>query len=394
MSRPYDVVVFGSTGFTGELTARYFSSSPTSKNIRWAVAGRNREKLNAVVRRIVSSGGSRPDGILVANSRDAASLADMARQTKVVASTVGPYMKYGRELVRACVENDTHYCDLTGEFPFVRSMIDEHHREARLRGVKIVHCAGFDCVPVDLCVMMAIDALPTDATEAFAMFSKVNGAASGGTLDSVSCIQKWARDPSHRSDVEDPYYLAPNVSSENRVDKVWTQQRGLSYSRDFNTLCVPHIMAVVDNRVVRRSIALRNQSVKFDEAMSLGAVLRMSWFGFTHFADFYGMGRPKAGDGPSKRVREDGSFRLQVLAKDDAGGRSLVEMEGEHDPGYLGTSILLAETAMCLVEERGGKNGGVLTPSTACGMALVRRLAATGHFRFSAKVQLPPRSHL
>ena len=326
-----------------------------------------------------------------ADSSDYDSLLMMAQSCRVVASTVGPYLKYGRDLVKACVEAKTHYCDLTGEFPFVREMIDKYHDRCSQSGVKIVCCAGFDCIPVDLCTMLAIEALPCEAESAFALFTSCNGSASGGTLDSIKGIREWAKSTS-KSDMEDPYFLAPNASANLKVDKKWTQMNGVRFNKEFMTLTVPHIMALVDNRVVRRSIALRNQRVSFDEAMSFGGVARMAAFTLLHLPDIVGTGRPKAGSGPSEAIRRDGSFSLSVVAKGAVPGQEArVHMQGIGDPGYAATAVMLSETALCLaMDDNTEYGGGVLTPSTACGKNLAKRLSATGHFRFQTAVSMPP----
>jgi len=346
--------------------------------------------LDDLATSIERSGRRRPL-VLEADSSDYNSLVTMARSCRCVASTVGPYLKYGRDLVKACVESETHYCDLTGEFPFVREMIETHHDRASRLGVKIVCSAGFDCVPIDICTMLAIDALPCEARSAFGLFTSCNGTASGGTLDSIGGIRDWAK-RSSKSDLEDPYYLAPNASKHLRVDKKWTKMKGVSFSKDFMTPTVPHVMALVDNRVVRRSLALRNQRVSFDEAMSFGGVARMAAFSLLHLPDILRTGRPKAGSGPSESVRRDGSFSLSVVAKGELPGQEArVHMQGLGDPGYAATAVMLAECALCLARDNNEDyGGGVLTPSTACGKNLAKRLAATGHFQFQTSVTMPP----
>jgi short subunit dehydrogenase-like uncharacterized protein len=171
----------------------------------------------------------------------------MTSQCKAVASTVGPYLKYGHELVAACVATRTHYCDLTGEPPFVREMVDLHHDEAVANGVKIVNCCGYDCVPIDLAVMMALEEIqvpgahtslvPSTAATASAstttvraLFTKMNGLMSGGTAASSKLIMEWAKKPANQLAFRDPYYLAPTETSarpELRVDERWTDKAGL-----------------------------------------------------------------------------------------------------------------------------------------------------------------------
>lgn len=399
--RKYDVIVYGATGFTGALTARYLASvMRTSKeDISWAIAGRNERKLMHLRSELGHNKhqSSFPD-VVVADSKDELSLQRMTAQAKVVASTVGPYIEYGAPLVAACVKTRTHYVDLTGEYPFVREMIDKHHVEATEKSVKIVHCCGYDCIPVDLAVMIAIDALPAPPASAFALFTKMNGSASGGTLASVKGISKWAK--AHPQEVEDPYILAPDLSPSHRADSKWSEVRGLRFNRDFGTLEIPYFMAVVDNRVVRRSLALRRQQCGFDEAMSIGAVAKGALFALLHPVSFLRAGRPKPGEGPSEDIRRDGSFSFEVLVKGTRPGEtSRVRMTGLGDPGYAATSVMLAESALCLAFDEDPtlqrpEGGGVLTPSVAMGYALVRRLRRTGHFSFQTTVEMPPVSRI
>lgn len=207
--RPFDVVVFGATGFTGELTAAYIARSQAEGKLngcRWAIAGRSREKLDALA--CVPASVPR----IVADSSDRASLDEMARQTKVIASTVGPYTLYGSELVAACVANGTHYCDLTGEVLWARDMIRAHHQAAEAAGCKIVFHCGFDCIPVDIGSFMASSQLPSGpATRVLALATKANGSASGGTLASLQEITRKQREERAAGYPDDPYALAFDI---------------------------------------------------------------------------------------------------------------------------------------------------------------------------------------
>ena len=206
--RPFDVVVFGATGFTGELTAAYIARSQAEGklNCRWAIAGRSREKLDALT--CVPASVPR----IVADSSDRSSLDEMARQTKVIASTVGPYTLYGSELVAACVAQGTHYCDLTGEVLWARDMIRAHHQAAEAAGCKIVFHCGFDCIPVDIGSFMASSQLPSGpATKVLALATKANGSASGGTLASLQEITRKQREERAAGYPDDPYALAFDI---------------------------------------------------------------------------------------------------------------------------------------------------------------------------------------
>lgn len=174
----YDVCVYGATGFTGKIVAKYLSQK---KDIKWAIAGRSAEKLAAIKEEIGSPAGM---DVVIADSSKYETLVSMAEKSKVIASTVGPFMKYGEPLVRACVEAKTGYVDITGEFPFIREMIDKYHDKAEEKKVKIVTCCGYDCIPVDMGTFMVTEEL-SEVETVRSLCTKCNGGASGGTLASV-----------------------------------------------------------------------------------------------------------------------------------------------------------------------------------------------------------------
>jgi len=296
-------------------------------------------------------------------------------------------MKYGSELVAACVDTGTHYCDLTGEWAFIRDQIDKHHVAAKAKGVKIVHCCGFDCVPVDLGTMLVTEGLPVPAASVRILCTKMNGGASGGTLDSAAGIVRWGKDPVNKDKVRDPYVLAPGTPSDLRVDSKWTTKHSFGREADFGTYSLPYFMAATDNRLVRRSLVHRGQATSFDEAMSVGAVARVSGFALMHLPSFVWNPRPKAGEGPSESVRRNGSFEFELVARGAHSEECRYVVSGQGDPGYLATSVMLAESALCLALDVNPSLGrpddaGVLTPSTAMGKALVARLERTGRFQF------------
>ena len=176
--RAYDVCLYGATGFTGKLVAKYLSQKT---DLKWAIAGRSAEKLAAIKDDLGAPSGM---DVVVADSSNYESLLSMAKSCKVVASTVGPFMKYGEPLVKACVEAKTGYVDITGEFPFIREMIDKYHAKAVENRVKIITCCGYDCIPVDLGTYLVTKDLP-QVESVRSLCTRCNGGASGGTLASV-----------------------------------------------------------------------------------------------------------------------------------------------------------------------------------------------------------------
>ncbi|CAK0890965.1 unnamed protein product [Prorocentrum cordatum] len=386
--RQYDIVLFGATGFTGRLAARYLATAARAAEARWAVAGRSERRLSDLLRSLGEPAGV---GAIVADAADGASLRAMARQCRVLATAAGPYASIGLELVAACVESSTHYVDITGEPNFVRESIDRHHAAAAASGVKVVHCCGLDCIPVDLAVMLAIEGLSGPPRTVRALCTRMNTWASGGSFDSAAEVLRWMRDPSNAARATDPYLLAPVAAASLRVDSKWTGKVGLGFDRAFGAVSVPYVMAFVDNRVVRRSLVLRGQAASYDEAMSAGAIARFCAFAACHAPSLLRRLRPRAGEGPSASVRRDGSFEFHVLARSADGQEHRVVVSGLGDPGYRATAAMLAESALCLAlrggrgdEEAASCSGGVLTPSVAMGSALVRRLEGTGLFTFRA----------
>jgi short subunit dehydrogenase-like uncharacterized protein len=416
----------------GFLVAQYLlnKSKDTSNTeaFTFAIAGRSLPKLEEVRRRL----GAEDLPIISADSADPESLRAMfvdsnigfvspltilratnrTAQCYAVATTVGPYLRYGSGLVAACVDTRTNYADLTGEAPFIQEMVTTHHERAQRAGVKIVNCCGFDCIPCDLGVLLATRTLSQrgHTVEAVKLLTTTaNGGASGGTLDSIGEVVSWARkQPGGVAQLNDPYFCCPELAADSplRVDSANTSKKGLSWDSDWGTVTVPWAMAVIDNHLVRRSAVLRGEAHSYDEAMSVGAVGRVARFVGSHwgsFVDGLKPKRPRAGEGPSEQVQRDGGYAMTVLAR-GGGGRCEVEVLGKGDPGYAATSKLLAESALCLAFSAraagtgaGARDGdgrgvvgaalvpdaaGVLTPSTAMGMALVERLNATGQFSF------------
>jgi len=393
--RHYDVVVFGATGFTGRLVADYLSRHAPS-SIRWAIAGRSEEKLKAVRDGLE---GRAPGGLLLADSKDLASLRAMAAQTMAVATTVGPYARFGAELVEACVAEATHYCDLTGEVAFMRDMIDRHHESATARGARIVHACGFDSIPSDLGVLALQDGLrtrgeePCDAIKFILLGGK--GGFSGGTLESMAMMLDAIRDPETRKRVGHPYALNPEGERDgpDRGDLM-----GAAYDEESGWWVGPFIMAPVNTRVVRRSNALFDwaygRDFRYDEVMRFGPGLagRAKALAFVGGVGAFLGGMsvapirslmqktflPSAGEGPSDEAIESGFFKILLSGRRQGREVARVTVVGKRDPGYGATSCMLAESAMSLARRPAVPGqGGVLTPSTAMGMDLVERLNAS-----------------
>jgi short subunit dehydrogenase-like uncharacterized protein len=400
MARTYDVVLFGATGFTGKLVAEYLAREH-AEGLRWAIAGRNGTKLAGIKAELVRIAPALAGlDVVVADSADEAALADIAKSTRVVCTTVGPYMKHGMPLARACAEHGTSYCDLTGEVPFVRRSIDENHARAKETGARIVHCSGFDSIPSDLGVLLlheAFQARGKALARASFFCGPMKGGFSGGTIASMMGIMEQAgRDRGLRRLVGDPYALLPDRTQDRGPDG--SDQLDVRYEPLIGEWTGPFVMAAVNTRVVRRSNALQDfaygKQFSYREVMSCGrgpagfaraAGLAAGIVGFVGLASLAPARKlmkpllPEAGQGPSKAARDAGFFKVRIVGEGE-GLRVDARVEGTSDPGYGETAKMLGEAAVCLAADAEAlpKRAGVLTPASAMGMHLVQRLRAAG----------------
>jgi short subunit dehydrogenase-like uncharacterized protein len=394
-ARPYDVVLFGATGFTGKLVAEYLAKQARAGRVKWAIAGRSRDKLEAVKRELALD-----VPVLVADADDAHSLDALVPEGRVVCTTVGPYDRYGKKLVEACTRHGTHYCDITGEVPFVRWSIDTCHARAAGGRTRIVHCCGFDSIPFDLGVHMLFAHAKKKLAWAKGFVGELKGGSfSGGTLASMmNLAEEMTRDRAVRRLVANPHALDPDPSGQKDGDRD-RDQTGVRFDRDLGRWTAPFLMAQVNTRIVRRSNALLHygDTFRYAEAMStppgprgmvMAAGVTVAMGAFVAVATVPRARRllarrlPKPGEGPSREAREKGSFKVRVLAETESGERLAGRVEGHADPGYGETAKMLGESALCLA--RGEDDAslpdrfGVLTPASAMGMRLVERLRAAG----------------
>jgi len=399
------VLLWGATGFTGALVAEELVTRyGVGRDLRWAIGGRSRDKLEIVRLGLAEIDPRAADlPIVTGDASDRESLDRIALSSSVVCSTVGPYAVHGRELVAACVEAGTDYCDLTGEPQFVRAMIDAHHARAKDTGARIVHCCGFDSIPSDLGTLVVQQAAkqagggPCHQVKCFVV--KLSGAMSGGTAASmVQVMEDATRDPAVRRLLWDPYSLDPD-RGERGPDG--PDPRGVAWDADLGSWTAPFIMASINMRVVRRTNALFGyawgRDFGYRETMAFGrgpgawakaaSVTTGTTLGMAGAA--IGPLRrlaarrflPASGQGPSREQRERGSFVMKLLglrAGSDEKVRGTVI--GKRDPGYGATATMLSESAVCLALDRDRitTEGGVRTPASTMGMRLVERLRATG----------------
>lgn len=398
LDKEFDVVLLGATGFTGRLVAEVLAKKRAAgSKLRWALAGRSRDKLERV-RGDLAAREPAAAGVplIVGDSLDPAAVDAMVRRTRVVCTTVGPYSRYGKPLVAACADRGVHYCDLTGEPPFVRAAIDAHHDRAAATGARIVPCCGFDSIPSDLGVLLLHDHLKKQGkqlAEAHYRLVRTSGGVSGGTVATMLDIAEAAKSSAVRRALWDPYGLNP-AGAPRGLDR--PDQNGPRRDQDTGRWTGPFIMASINARIVRRSNALLDfaygQDFRYDEAVDLGrglpglarATALSAGMGALLATAALPPGRAlisrllPPGDGPSREQRERGSFRVEMHARDTSGGRYTAVIAGDRDPGYAGTAIMLAEAALCLAEDALPSRGGVLTTASCMGMALIERLRAAG----------------
>jgi short subunit dehydrogenase-like uncharacterized protein len=405
-----DVVLYGATGFVGTLTAAYLLRS-APPDARIGLAGRSQQRLEELRQRL--GGPARNWPLIVADSADRAALDELARRTTAVATTVGPYSKYGLPLVAACAEAGTHYADLTGEILFMRRTIDEFDEPARRSGARIVHNAGFDSIPSDLGVLVLHDRVAADGAgdleDTTFVVTALRGGVSGGTIDSMRVqLKEMAGDAERRRLTTDPYALSPQRDKEPDTDLSWAPEsdvRSPVYDRNLGQWLAPFVMAQVNTRVVRRSNALQDwaygRKFRYREVMGGGSgPLGLVRAGAVTGGLAAAMGAmalpptravldrvlPKPGEGPSEKTRTRGHFRIEIHSQSTSGARYVATVAAKGDPGYAATAVMLGESALALAldGDRLPPRAGVLTPATGIGHPLVDRLRAQG-FTFEVR---------
>ncbi len=393
MSRDLDLVLLGATGFVGRLTAAHLARS-APPGTRVALAGRSAERLGAL-RDDLGEAASAWE-LRTTDVTDERALDRLAGQTTVLATTVGPYARWGLPVVRACATHRTHYADLTGETLFVRDSIDEAHDVARVSGARVVHSCGFDSVPSDLGVRLVADAAAAEGEgtpgETALHVVSMRGGFSGGTIDSGRQQQiATAGRPDLRRVVADPEALAGGTRSGRPRRGRPTLRR--DPARD--TWTGPFVMGGYNRQVVLRTDALGGwaygRSFDYREvvdtgrgpvglasaaAVAGGTAALMGGLAFAPTRVLLDRVLPSPGEGPSDRVRAGGRFRVEVDTTTTSGARYVATVAAPYDPGYDGTAVMLGESALALALDDLPDAAGVLTPMTGVGPQLAERLRA------------------
>lgn len=404
--REFDVIIQGATGFTGTLVAEYLLRQyGASGDLRWALAGRSEQKLREVRQKLGSAANDLE--LIVADSFDKAALRSLAARTRVVLTTVGPYALYGSDLVEACVDAGTHYCDLAGEVQWIRKMIDTHQQRAKETGAKIVNCCGFDSVPMDIGVWFLQEA----AHEKFGSYCKsismlvkaTKGSASGGTLASMMNLIKESREDRGIARIlVHPYSLNPQGEREGPDRR---DQQKVVYRDDANSWTAPFVMAGVNTKVVRRSHALSGypygRDFRYDESVMTGrgfsgwlkgAIMVVGLGALVFFASFTPTRKllqrfvlSKPGDGPDRELQQQGFFNLMQIGVLQDGTVLRSRITGDQDPGYGSTSKMLGECAVCLAKDDLDAGGGVWTPAAVMARPFIKRLRDNAGLTFELR---------
>jgi short subunit dehydrogenase-like uncharacterized protein len=390
-SSRFDIVVYGATGFTGQLVAEYLAAHYRGDSqLKWAMAGRSKDKL-ASVRDAIGAPADTP--LIVADASDPASLKAMVDQAKSVISTVGPYQLYGAELVAACVNSGTDYFDLCGEPVWMRQMIDAHEATAKSTGARIVFSCGYDSLPFELGVFCAqeearkVFGAPTARVKGRVRAMK--GTFSGGTAASMRAIfTAAANDPSLVALLRNPFVLTPGFEG----PKQPPGNRPV-FDQELDSWTAPFVMANINTRNVHRSNLLMGfpygKDFVYDEMMLTGpgekGEANARRIATANTAEKMNSGGPKPGEGPSKEERENGFYDLLFVALAPDGRQARAAVRGDRDPGYGSTSKMITECAICLLRDTPDVPAGIWTPGAAMGHKLIKRLVDHAGLTFTVE---------
>ena len=396
--KQFDIVIWGASSFTGKLVTEYIFNKYGSTKIKWAIAGRNLDKLEKVRSQVAYE----DIPIFIADSFDEDSLSKFVKKTKVVCSTVGPYSLYGTKLVKVCLENNTNYCDITGEAHWIRTLIDNFHDEAKSKKIKIVNSCGFDSIPSD----MGVYFIQNEIKKVYKNYAKsikmrvagIRGGISGGTYGSINNLLKESyADRNVFKVLNNPYGLNPKDKMEGMDKK---DLRKIIFDKESNSWIYPFIMAGINTKIVRRSNALSNfkygKDFRYEEATMSGKGISGFWKAILAVFPLAMVGlnpnsflkkivnsfMPKPGEGPGLEKRKNGFYNLRFYVTIDDKNKAFAKVIGDSDPGYDSTSKMLAESALCLAFDRLPENYGVVTPSFSMGDKLLDRLNHNAGLKF------------
>jgi len=383
--REFDVIVFGASGYTGKLVAEYMGKEyGNDESISWAIAGRNKDKLSSVKKDLNLN---ERVSIIEVDSTNKDSLDSMTSSAKCILTTVGPYQLYGSSLVQSCSENGTDYVDLTGEPGWMYEMINAHQDTAKKSGARIVFSCGFDSIPFDLGVYFVQQA----AQEKYGKPAKhirgrvkaMNGEFSGGTIASLGATMATLKEkPELIQVLSNPFSLTEGFEGPAQLDdsKVLLDEK-------LNMWVAPFVMAPINTKNIHRSNALLGHAYGedfcYDEMMIAGEGEEGKQIAdaMNSSNPMGGDNLPQPGEGPSKESREQGNYDVLFFADFDEGSIE-ARVTGDMDPGYGSTSKMIAESALCLIQDCEDLSGGMYTPAPAMGEKLIKRLTKNAGLTF------------
>jgi short subunit dehydrogenase-like uncharacterized protein len=391
-SSKFDIIVYGATGFTGQLVAEYLAAHyRNDSSLKWAMAGRSLDKL-ASVRDAIGAAADTP--LIAADAGNPSSLQAMVGQTKSVLSTVGPYQLYGSDLVAACAASGTDYFDLCGEPLWMRQMIDAHEAAAQSSGARIMFSSGFDSLPFELGVFFVQE---TAKKLVGAPVSRVKGrvrdmtaTVSGGTVaSSKASFVAAARDLSLVALLQNPFVLTPGFEGPK-------QPRGNKplLDEEMGSWTAPFVMATINTRNVHRSNMLMGfpygRDFVYDEMVltgpgEQGEANAKRIVAAVNAERMGAAGGLKPGEGPSKQERESGLYDLLFVGVAPDGRQVRVAVKGDRDPGYGSTSKMISECAICLLRDTPDVAAGIWTPGAAMGDRLIKRLVDNAGLTFEVE---------
>ena len=374
----FDIIVYGATGFTGRLVAEYLAAKyGVGGSVKWAMAGRSLAKLEEVRDEI---GAPKDTPLIVADASDPASLLAMVGRARAILTTVGPYQLYGSDLAAACAAAGTDYLDLSGEPNWMAEMIEAHDAAAKASGARILFSCGFDSIPFELGVHFTQDVARKRLGHPVARIKgrvrSMRGGLSGGTAASgaatMAAIQK---NPALGMLMFNPFALTPGFTGP-------AQPTGMDkhLDPDLGHEVGPFMMATINTKNVHRSNLLQGHAWGTDFTYDEMSVIVPG--ADAAFTSMGGAGAPKPGEGPSKEDREAGFYDLLFIGIDADGRQVRGSVYGDKDPGYGSTSRIIAETAICLVQDAPDVAGGVWVPGAALGPRLIDRLQANAGLTF------------
>ena len=390
-SSKFDIVVYGATGFTGQLVAEYLAAQyKDDASLKWAMAGRSKDKLVSV-RDAIGAPADTP--LIVADASDPASLKAMVEQTKSVISTVGPYQLYGSDLVAACAASGTDYFDLCGEPVWMRRMIEAHEAAAKSSGARIVFSCGFNSLPFELGVFCAQEeakkVFGARANRVKGRVRDMRGTFSGGTAASMrATFAAAANDPSMVPLLRSPFALTPDFEGPKQPPG-----NRPAFDQELNSWTTPFVMATINTRNVHRSNLLMgfpySKDFVYDEMMLTGpgekGEAKAKAIAAANTSEKMSSGGPKPGEGPSKEERENGMYDLLFVAIASDGKQARAVVKGDRDPGYGSTSKMISECAICLLRDTPDVPAGIWTPGAAMQHKLIKRLVDHAGLTFTVE---------